>query len=157
MRTLKFAIEVDEATDVPKDAYLIAYVRYVEETNINKDILLCKPIPNKAISNEIFNIMDRFFDQNDKMWKNCIRLCTDGARSMSGYNAGLQALVKKKTPDVLWTHCMLHRAALVSKNISEELNNVFTKVTKVINCMKNSPLKARLFSKLCKDMGANYT
>ena len=52
---------------------------------------------------------------------------------------------------------MLHRAALVSKNMSEELNNIFTKVTKVINYIKNSPLKVRLFENLCKDMEANYT
>ena len=58
----------------------------------------------------------------------------------------------KKTLDVLQTHCMLHRAALVSKNISEELN-VFTKANKVINYIKNSPFKARLFAKLCEDMG----
>ena len=70
------------------------------------------------------------------MWNDCIGLCTDGARPMSGHKAGLQALVKKKTPSVLWMHCMLHRAALASKNISEELNNVFTKVKKVINYKK---------------------
>ena len=57
----------------------------------------------------------------------CIGFCTDGARSMSGRKAGLQALAKKKARDVFWTHCMLHRAALVSKSISEELINVFTK------------------------------
>ena len=52
---------------------------------------------------------------------------------------------------------MLHRTALASKNISEELNNVFTKATKIITYMKNSPLKVRLFAKLCEDMTANYT
>ena len=52
---------------------------------------------------------------------------------------------------------MLNRAALVSKNISEDLINVFTKVTKVINYVKNNSLKVRLFSKLCEDIGANYT
>lgn len=76
---------------------------------------------------------------------------------MSGHKAGLQALVKKKAPEVIWTHCMLHRAALVSKNMSEELNNIFKKVTKVINYIKNSPLKVRLFAKLCENMEANYT
>ena len=30
------------------------------------------------------------------MWSNCVGLCTDGARSMSGHKAGLQALVKRK-------------------------------------------------------------
>ena len=72
---------------------------------------------------------------------------------MSGHKAGLQALVKKKSPEVIWTHCMLHRAVLVSKNMSEELN-IFTKV---MNYIKNSPLKVRLFANLCKDMVANYT
>ena len=76
------------------------------------------------------------------MWSNCVGLCTDGARSMSGHKAGLQALVKKKTPDVLWTHCMLHRAALVSKNICEELNNVFTNVNESYKLHKKQSIKS---------------
>ena len=96
MRTSKFAIQVDEATDVATDARLIAYVRYVKETDIIEDISFCK-----AISNETFNIIDRLFDENDIMWNNCIGLCTEGVRSLSGDKAGLQALVKKKTPNVL--------------------------------------------------------
>jgi len=157
LRTSKFAIQVDEATDVAKDAHLIAYVRYVVETNIVEDILFCKAIQGKSTSNEIFNIIDTFFKEIGIKWDNCIGLCTDGAQSMSGHRGGLQALVKRKAPLVIWTHCMLHRAALVSKNMSEELNNIFNKVTKVINYIKSSPLKVRLFAKLCKDMDSDYT
>ena len=58
MLTSKFVIQVDEATDVAKDTHLIAYVRHVEETDIIEDILFCKPIPDQATSNEIFNITD---------------------------------------------------------------------------------------------------
>ncbi|XP_077291335.1 zinc finger BED domain-containing protein 5-like [Arctopsyche grandis] len=155
--TSKFAIQVDEATDIAKDAHLIAYVRYVADNNILEDILFCKPILGKTTSIEIFNIIDSFFEENDIKWNNCVGLCTDGAHSMSGHKAGLQALVKKKAPHAIWTHCMLHRAALVSKNMSEELNSIFTKVIKIINYIKNSPLRARLFAKLCADMEANYT
>ena len=50
MRTSKFTIQVDEATDVAKDAHLIAYVRYVEETDIIEDISFCKSIPDKVTS-----------------------------------------------------------------------------------------------------------
>ncbi|XP_015911765.2 zinc finger BED domain-containing protein 5-like [Parasteatoda tepidariorum] len=89
MRTSKFAIQVDEATDVAKDAHLIAYVRYVDDTNIIEDILFCKPIPVRATSNEIFKIIDRFFNENDKMWNNCIGLCTDGAQSIEEHKTGL--------------------------------------------------------------------
>ncbi|XP_077285254.1 zinc finger BED domain-containing protein 5-like [Arctopsyche grandis] len=155
--TSKFAIQVDEATDIAKDAHLIAYVRYVADNNILEDILFCKPILGKTTSIEIFNIIDSFFEENDIKWNNFVGLCTDGAHSMSGHKAGLQALVKKKAPHAIWTHCMLHRAALVSKNMSEELNSIFTKDIKIINYIKNSPLRARLFAKLCADMEANYT
>lgn len=41
--------------------------------------------------------------------------------------------------------------------MSEGLNNIFTKVIKIINYIKNSPLRARLFAKLCVDVEANYT
>ena len=41
--------------------------------------------------------------------------------------------------------------------MSEEFNNIFHIVTKVVNYIKNIPLKARLFGKLCEDMGAEYT
>jgi transposase-like protein len=76
---------------------------------------------------------------------------------MSGHKAGLKALIKKKAPHAIWTHCMILRAALLSKNMSEELNSIFTKVIKIINYIKNSPLRAKLFAKLCADMEANYT
>lgn len=44
--TSKFALEVDEATDISKDAHLIAFVRYVAGADITEDILFfCKCIP----------------------------------------------------------------------------------------------------------------
>ena len=47
VRTSKFAIQVDEATDVAKDAHLIAYVRYVEETDVMEDIYFANPFLKK--------------------------------------------------------------------------------------------------------------
>ena len=45
-----------------------------------------------------------------------------------------------KTPDVLWTHYMLHIVALTSKITSEELKDA---LTKAINYVKISPIKVR--------------
>ncbi|XP_029655586.1 protein FAM200A-like [Octopus sinensis] len=72
-------------------------------------------------------------EKNNIEWINCVGLCTDGAQSMSGNKSGLQALVKNRAPEIIWTHCMLHRSALVSKNMSPELNDIFAQITKVIN------------------------
>ncbi|XP_026471061.1 SCAN domain-containing protein 3-like [Ctenocephalides felis] len=131
-----FALQVDEATDVAKDAHLITYIRHVMENDIREELLFCKAIEGKAT--------------------NCVGLCTDGAPSMTGKNAGLQALVRKVAPRAVWTHCMIYRQSLVARNMGEELLEVFEIIIKVVNFIKNSPLRERLFGKLCDDMGSEY-
>lgn len=51
------ALQVDEATDVIKDAHLITYVRYVVETDVKEDMLFCKPSEGNTTASEIFNMM----------------------------------------------------------------------------------------------------
>ena len=52
---------------------------------------------------------------------------------------------------------MIHKAALVSKTIPKRLHEHLSVVINVVNYVKSSALNTRLFSKLCKDMDANYT
>ncbi|XP_026481385.1 zinc finger BED domain-containing protein 5-like [Ctenocephalides felis] len=151
-----FALQVDETTDVAKDAHLITYIRHVMENDIREELLFCKAIEGKATASEIFNIIDNFFIEKGILWENCVGLCTDGAPSMAGKNAGLQALVRKVAPRAVWTHCMIYRQSLVARNMGEELLEVFEIIIKVVNFIKNSPLRERLFGKLCDDMGSEY-
>ncbi|XP_035211445.1 protein FAM200A-like [Stegodyphus dumicola] len=126
-----FALQVDEATDVLKDAHLITYVRYVVETDVREIMLFCKPIECNATAREVFKIIDNFFNENGILWENCVGLCTDGAPSMTGKNAGLQALVRKVVPRAVWTHCMIHRQSLVSRDMGEDLLTVFEVITEL--------------------------
>ncbi|GFX92014.1 SCAN domain-containing protein 3 [Trichonephila clavipes] len=41
----------------------------------------------------------------------------------------------------IWTHCMIHKEALASKEMSPGLNIVLTTVVTVVNCIKMRPLK----------------
>ncbi|GFT69145.1 SCAN domain-containing protein 3 [Trichonephila clavipes] len=66
----------------------------------------------------------RFWDE----WKNCVGICTNGARTMSGRFKSIQALVKQKSPLCIWTHCITHREALASKEMSPGLNIVLMTV-----------------------------
>lgn len=61
------------------------------------------------------------------------------AQAMSGRRGGLQALIRRVSPDVQWTHCMIHREALVSKQLSPELNDVMTDVITTVNFIKTWP------------------
>ena len=59
-------------------------------------------------------------------------------------------------PNASWTHCNLHRAALVSKHISDDFKNVLNTAVKIVNFIKTKPLQSRLFEKLCEEMGSNH-
>lgn len=157
MKGKEFGLQLDEATDSNKDAYLICYVRFLDENFIVEDLLFCKSIIESAKAQDLFEILEKVITENDLDWENCIGVCTDGARSMSGRYGGIQALIRKKAPHAMWTHCIIHREVLASKSMSSELNQVLERVIDVINYIKTRPLKARIFKKLCMDMGAEHT
>jgi hypothetical protein len=90
-------------------------------------------------------------------WTKCVGVCTDGARSMSGSYGGLQSFIKSKSPDALWTHCIIHIEALAAKYLSPALNQVLECVVNVVNFIKTRPLKARFLKKLYDDMGAEHS
>ena len=64
--------------------------------------------------------------------------------------------VKDKAPNVQWTHCLLHRQALVAKSLSEELHDTLNCVIKCVHYIKARRLIQRLFSCLCNEMGAGH-
>ena len=159
MRENEFSLQLDEATTSSgnKDAYLICYVRFIDnDNNIIEDLLFCKPILTNCRAHELFAILNNFFLENNLEWKYCVGLCTDGARAMSGRFGGLRALVQGVAVNAKWTHCLIHREALASQKLSGDLNEVLEVVVKTVNFIKTRPLKARLFQRLCDELGADH-
>jgi len=103
-----FGLQLVEATDNNKDAHLICYVRFIDGDEMAEDLLFCKSITTSAKSQNLFEIIDDFMSENNLDWTNCVGVCTDGARSMSGCCGRLQALIWSKASDALWTHCIIH-------------------------------------------------
>ncbi|XP_075070632.1 protein FAM200A-like isoform X2 [Mixophyes fleayi] len=157
MKGKEFALQLDEATDSNKDAHLICYTRFVDGDNIVEDLLFCKSITAGAKAQDMFQIIDTFMSENNLDWTECVGVCTDGGRSMSGCYGRLQALIRSKAPDALWTHCIIHREALASEQLSPPLNAVMESVLKVVNFIKTRPQKARFLKKMCEAMGSEHT
>ncbi|GFT40404.1 zinc finger MYM-type protein 6 [Trichonephila clavipes] len=111
----KFSIQLDEATDSNKDAHFIAYVRFWDGMSAVEELLFCKPIKLKATAIALFDILNNFINEANIEWKNCVGICTDGARTMSGRFKKYTSIQNKKSPLCIWTHCMIHRKALTSK------------------------------------------
>lgn len=55
---------------------------------------------------------------------------------MTGRKSGVTTLIKQKAPNALFTHCMLHRKALMAKHVEDELNQVLQDTRQVVNLIK---------------------
>ena len=86
----------------------------------------------------------------------CVSLCTDGVACMTGRVRGFIAKVKAQNPQIVTNHCILHREALVAKTMPPELTEVLNQAVQMVNYIKSRPLKSRLFSQLCAEMGADH-
>ena len=86
-------------------------------------MLLCEPI-SRSTSEEIFNTVDTYIRTKGLDWHKCVRICTDGARAICGRNSSVVTRILERNPNASWTHCNLHRAALVSKHIADDFKNV---------------------------------
>ena len=72
MRGNEFSLHLDEATTSTsnKDAYLICYVRFIDNNdNIVENLLFCIPISTNCRAHEYFAILNNFFQQNYLQWK----------------------------------------------------------------------------------------
>ncbi|XP_076047489.1 zinc finger BED domain-containing protein 5-like [Oratosquilla oratoria] len=151
-----FALQLDESTDVANKAQLLVYIRFISEGKFVEEILFCKAMTGRTTGKDIFRILDEYMEQNSIDWLRCVGVCTDGAAAMTGKRSGVIAFIKERAPNVVSTHCMLHREALVAKRIDDELYQVLQIVVKTVNYVKAHPMKARLFEALCHEMDADF-
>ena len=156
MKNSKFAIQVDESTDISGKAQLLAYIRFIHNDEIITQFLFCKELEKHTRGQDIFQTLSEYLEKVEISWDSCIGICTDGAPCMIGNVRGLAALIKQKNPDVISTHCFLHREALITKTLVADLKLVLDQTVRIVNFIKAKPLKAWLFAQLCKDMESKH-
>lgn len=157
LKISKFAIQLDESTDVAGLAILMVFVRYSMFESFEEDLLLCKPLPTTTTGAEIFKLIDDYFTENSIPWDNCVDVCSDGAKAMVGKTAGAVSRIKEKARACDSSHCILHRHALAMKKMSAPLKEVLDESVKIINFIKSRPKNSRLFKALCDEMGSQHS
>ncbi|XP_060881854.1 zinc finger BED domain-containing protein 5-like [Metopolophium dirhodum] len=151
-----FAIQLDESTDVAGLSILLVFVRYIFETSIEEDLLLCTPLDTNTTGEEIFKVIDSYMNKHQVDWVKCIDVCSDGAAAMVGKIKGTVTRIKNVAPKCHSSHCVLHRHAFVSKKMPLELKQVLNEAVCIVNYIKSRPLQSRLFKKVCEEMGSQH-
>ncbi|XP_071052621.1 zinc finger BED domain-containing protein 5-like [Onthophagus taurus] len=150
-----FSLQLDESTDCQNAAQLICFAKYGYKNEVVDDFLFCKEL-QRTTGEEIFKSVNSYITGNNISWENCVGVCSDGARAMVGKHSGLLARIKEVSPNVTWVHCMIHREALVSKNMPPNLMSVLDTEVKIINFIKARPLNSRIFAHIYKEMGSEH-
>ncbi|XP_042208670.1 protein ZBED8-like [Homarus americanus] len=152
-----FSMQLDETTDVSQCSQLLVFVRYMHADAIKEEFLFCEPLLETTKASDILEMVNSFFAKQNFDWKkNLGTLCTDGAPAMLGNTSGFAALVKKEAPQVIVTHCFLHRHALASKILPAILKEVLSTGVKVVNFIRARAVNHRVFKRFCQEMGAEY-
>ncbi|XP_041421563.1 zinc finger BED domain-containing protein 5-like [Xenopus laevis] len=141
----KFALQLDESTDISGHAQLLANVRFVDGDAIRENFLFCKVLPEKTTGEEIFRVTSEYLEKGGLKWENCTSVCTDGAAAMVGRTKGFVSRVKEKNPDVIITHCFLHREALVAKTLPADLVPVLDNVVRMVRWLSRGKVLARVY------------
>lgn len=112
----------------------------VVDNDISENSFCCKTLPETTRGENIFNVLDEHLSTVNLSWNNCIGICTDGAPSITGSIKGFISLVKKINSKIIFTHCFLHREAIVEKSLVSDFQIILDQVVKVINFIKSRPL-----------------
>ncbi|CAF4946235.1 unnamed protein product [Pieris macdunnoughi] len=129
-----YALQLDESTDVQGLSQLIVFVRYIWQEEVHEDILFCKPII-RGTAEVIFNVIDSHI--KGKAW---LQEFLNKVPMLRGHTVAFIAL-----------------QALVSKALPDDFKTVLNTAVKIVNYIKTRPLQARLFRKLCEEMGSLHT
>ena len=113
----KFALQLDESTDIADCAVLMVCVRFVNTTAsvLQEEFLVSEEIPARITGDEIFRCLNNFITGCDLDWNNCVGITSDGAAAMTGKRAGVVQRVKNVAPSAAAYHCFIHREALAAK------------------------------------------
>ncbi|KAK0143368.1 Protein ZBED8 [Merluccius polli] len=151
LRKGPFAIQLDESTTVADKAVLIVYVQFIEGEDLKQDILMSVNLTTTTRGEDIFAAVDSYFSSQKLPYENVVACCSDGAASMMGKNKGFNSRLKEKVPHCIIFHCMIHRQALASKKLSDDLSETPATVVKIVNFIKGRSTNKRLFADLCED------
>ncbi|XP_071041837.1 protein FAM200C-like [Parasteatoda tepidariorum] len=111
-----FSMQLDETTDISNYSQLLVFVHYVSLDTIKEEFLFCESLLQTTKAVDVLAMLNVFFTKQDFGWEEKLHsLRTDGATVMLGNKSGFAQLVKKKSPNVLVTHCFLHKHALATK------------------------------------------
>jgi len=143
----EYAVMADECTDVHRVEKVSICVRLLASSEVQEVFLGCWPVQ----STKAIDIHKCIIDNLAKFGlapEQIVAASFDDASNMSGEHAGVQALLKKSSPSLIFVHCSSHllQFALVrAANTVVEIKRVLNLLSKLYAFFSHSPFRLNIF------------
>jgi hypothetical protein len=110
----RVSLLLDASTDISTEEELVLYMRYIDKNRKLKEAFFIIPLQNSTAAG-YFDTIESEMDKLFLPWKTgnwLVGIETDGASNMLGKNNGLVAKLKRDMPDLISTHCIVHKLNL---------------------------------------------
>lgn len=149
LKTTRFAICIDESTDVSKDKSLAVVVRLTDPITRHVECHLLEFVNvytggtiAKAGSIEIYNAIEKLLNDSGVPMGNIFAACFDDCPTMTGRISGLQSLLAIKIPGIINVRCPAHATHLCAKHAMKYLpSSVFDLIKNIYTMLKSSQRK----------------
>ncbi|GFW36960.1 general transcription factor II-I repeat domain-containing protein 2A [Trichonephila clavipes] len=131
--------------------------------NITEELLEHVSLKSPTTGRDIKNAVINCAQSHQIDLKNLVGIAEDGAHSMVGKNVGAVSLIFDHTKalgnssndfEMLICHCFLHLENLCSQVLN--MSHVMKVDVKVMNSIKNNPLKHRQFQEYLRELESEY-
>ena len=110
----KFALLVDESTDVSAEKHLCIVIRYYskKEKRIATELVGLVSV-TEATGEALFNAIKAAVEDIGQSLRNCLGFASDGASVMVGNNSYVWTRIQEESPNCIQMRCICHSLPLV--------------------------------------------
>ncbi|KAJ8892410.1 hypothetical protein PR048_004990 [Dryococelus australis] len=120
MRNSLFTLLIDESTDVSVTRQKVIMAR-IFTTQVETHLYKVVALSGKATRENLFNVVNSSFEEDNIPWQNCISILSDGAKLMVREFNSVLSCIRSKHENVWFLHCTCHVAHLAASHAYSEL------------------------------------
>jgi len=153
LKTYKFSLLLDIATDCIGSSHLCIMARYFKNGEVQTKFLKNIEIKDSMTGENINNLLKENILTSDLVRNNLIGLSTDNGRNFSGVFKGLYAKLKENYPNLFFQSCMCHNYDLIAEDAVKALPQEIIKLIKDISSeFSHSNTKKLGFEKIQEEL-----